>query len=88
MKLAFSSNAFREFSIEETILEDIAADRVHFHLPPGEGAMDYKAIFAALREIRYEGWVTIELYPYQQNSPDVARKAFETIRPYLGPDAA
>jgi sugar phosphate isomerase/epimerase len=64
-------------------LEDIAADRVHFHLPPGKGAMDYGSIFAALREVGYDGWVTIELYPFQQNAPEVARRAFEFIRPYV-----
>ena len=39
-------------------LEDIAADRVHFHLPPGKGAMDYKAIFAAQcwRTLQAIGW--------------------------------
>src|SRR5688572_16303983 len=65
-------------------LEDIAADRVHFHLPPGEGAMDFPAIFAALRDIGYAGWVTIELYPFQKNAPDVAKRAFDRIRPLLG----
>ena len=64
-------------------LEDIAADRVHFHLPPGEGAMDYTAIFASLKAIGYDGWVTIELYPFQDNPAEVARKAYDVIRPYL-----
>lgn len=64
-------------------LEDIAADRVHFHLPPGEGAMDYREIFAALKEIAYPGWVTIELYPFQEDAPAVARRAFDFISPYL-----
>jgi sugar phosphate isomerase/epimerase len=63
-------------------LEDIAADRVHFHLPPGDGAMDFKGIFAALREIRYGGWVTVELYPFQENPVEVARRAHEFIRPF------
>jgi sugar phosphate isomerase/epimerase len=65
-------------------LEDIAADRVHFHLPPGEGAMNYGSIFEALRATGYGGWVTIELYPFQENSVEVASRAFRTIRPYLG----
>jgi sugar phosphate isomerase/epimerase len=65
-------------------LEDIAADRVHFHLPPGRGALDYRAIFASLRAIGYSGWVTIELYPFQENPIEVARQAAEYIRPYLG----
>ena len=65
-------------------LEDIAADRVHFHLPPGEGAMDFDAIFASLREIKYDGWVTIELYPFQEDAPGVAKRAYDKIKPYLG----
>lgn len=64
-------------------LEDIAADRVHFHLPPGQGALDYRAIFDALRAVGYAGWVTIELYPFQENPIEVARQAAEYIRPYL-----
>ncbi len=65
-------------------LEDIGADRVHFHLPPGDGAMDYRSIFGALRETGYDGWVTIELYPFQENSVAVAGRAYRAIRPYLG----
>lgn len=65
-------------------LEDIAADRVHFHLPPGEGAMDFDSIFGALKEIGYAGWVTVELYPYQAQPVEVAKRAFEKIRPKLG----
>jgi len=64
-------------------LEDIAADRVHFHLPPGEGAMDFPGVFAALRDIGYAGWVTIELYPFQKNAPEVAQRAFDRIQPLL-----
>ena len=64
-------------------LEDIAADRVHFHLPPGKGAMDYKSIFEALKEVGYSGWVTIELYPFQEDSINVAKRAFEFISPFL-----
>ncbi len=64
-------------------LEDIAADRVHFHLPPGEGAMDYPSIFAALRHIGYDGWITIELYPFQKDATEVARRAYGVIAPFI-----
>lgn len=65
-------------------LEDIAATRVHHHLPPGAGAMDFRAIFGSLREIRYDGWVTIELYPFQEDAPGVAKRAHEFVRRLLG----
>ena len=54
-------------------LEDIAATRVHHHLVPGEGAIDFASVFRAIKSIGYNGWVTIELYPYVDD-PDAAAK--------------
>jgi len=34
----------------------------------------------ALRDVGYDGWVTIELYPFQKDAPAVARRAFEFVR--------
>ena len=65
-------------------LEDIAESRVHQHLVPGTGAMDFPAIFAALRDIKYAGWVTVELYPYESTAAVVARDAWNYLQPYLG----
>src|SRR2546430_371864 len=45
-------------------LEDIAATRVHHHLVPGEGAIDFAATLRAIRALDYNGWVPIQLYPY------------------------
>jgi sugar phosphate isomerase/epimerase len=35
------------------------------HLPPGEGAIDFKGLFEALRRIPYERTVTLELKPHE-----------------------
>lgn len=64
-------------------LEDIAATRVHHHLVPGEGAIDFAAVFQAIRAIRYDGWVTIELYPYVDDPDPAARLAFERVNAIL-----
>jgi len=64
-------------------VEDIAANRVHQHLVPGEGAMDFPAIFAALDETGYDGFVTVELYPYTTTAADVARRAYDHLTPML-----
>ena len=64
-------------------LEDIAASRVHQHLVPGHGAIDFAAVFAALRKIGYDGWVTVELYPYRTTAAAVAREALNFIEPLL-----
>jgi sugar phosphate isomerase/epimerase len=69
--------------IEHVHLEDIAATRVHQHLIPGHGAMDWTSIFTALRDINYLGWVTVELYPYETTAEEAARKAFEFLRSYV-----
>jgi sugar phosphate isomerase/epimerase len=70
-------------SIRHFHLEDIAATRVHHHLIPGEGAIDFKATLAAIRTIGYTGWLTIELYPYIHQPDHAARTALERIRPLL-----
>lgn len=56
-------------------LEDISSNRVHEHLLPGKGGMDFTSIFEALDEVKYEGFVTIELYPYQEAPFEAARDA-------------
>jgi sugar phosphate isomerase/epimerase len=64
-------------------LEDIAATRVHHHLVPGEGAIDFAATFQAIRQIGYDGWVTIELYPYVDDPDAAARTALERVKKLL-----
>jgi len=64
-------------------LEDIGKNRVHQHLTPGKGVIDFTAIFAALDDIRYDGWVTVELYPYETTAAGVAKAAFEHLRPIV-----
>ncbi len=64
-------------------LEDIAATRVHHHLVPGEGAIDFAATFRAIRQIGYDGWVTIELYPYVDDPDAAARTALERVKAIL-----
>lgn len=65
-------------------LEDIAATRVHHHLVPGEGAIDFAATFKAIREIGYDDWVTIELYPYVDDPDLAARVALERVKQVMG----
>ena len=64
-------------------LEDIKENRVHQHRIPGEGAMDWPAIFASLRAIDYRGWITVELYPYETTAQYAARKAWHYLQPYV-----
>jgi len=60
-------------------VEDIAASRVHQHLIPGRGAIDFAATLNAIQQSGYDGWVTVELYPYIED-PDLAA---QQARDYL-----
>lgn len=52
-------------------IEDIAVTRVHEHLIPGHGAIDFSAVLKAISATGYGGWITVELYPYLDD-PDAA----------------
>ena len=61
-------------------LADIAQTREHNHLIPGQGSIDFASVFAAMNEIGYNGFVTVELYPYQSNPVEAAQKAFDYLK--------
>jgi sugar phosphate isomerase/epimerase len=44
-------------------------------LIPGHGAIDLETTLAAIQRTGYNGWVTIELYPYIDQPDDAAREA-------------
>ena len=64
-------------------IEDIAATRVHKHLIPGHGAIDLAATLSAIRGTGYDGWITVELYPYMDDPDSAAREAREYLEPLL-----
>ena len=66
-------------------LEDIAATRVHHHLVPGTGAIDFAEVVAAIRQTGYDGWLTVELYPYIDDPDAAARGALDVLRPLIAP---
>ncbi|MDR3566721.1 MAG: sugar phosphate isomerase/epimerase [Syntrophobacteraceae bacterium] len=61
-------------------LEDIAATRVHNHLLLGEGALDFDGIFHAMEQIGYDGFVTVELYPYEDRPVEAAGHSFDFLK--------
>jgi sugar phosphate isomerase/epimerase len=65
--------------IRHVHLEDIAPTRVHHHLIPGEGAIDFGATISALKEVGYDGWVTVELYTCHENPDHAATVARERV---------
>ena len=64
-------------------IEDIAATRVHEHLIPGHGAIDFAAVIDAIRDTDYDGWLTVELYPYLDDPDAAGREALHYLRRLL-----
>lgn len=64
-------------------LEDIAANRIHRHLIPGEGAIDLFSVLKAIAGTGYQGYITVELYPYEENPAISAKQAYDYISPIL-----
>jgi sugar phosphate isomerase/epimerase len=63
--------------------EDIAPTRVHHHLIPGLGAIDFAEVVTAIKKTGYDGWITVELYPNQDDPDGAARSAMEVLRPLV-----
>ncbi len=64
-------------------IEDIAASREHVHLIPGVGAMDFHSFFDKLRQMRYQGDVCVELYPYTDIPGEAGIKSLEFLSPII-----
>ncbi len=65
--------------IEHFHLADIAHTRVHNHLIPGRGSIDFRSVLDAIDDIGYRGFVTVELYPYQDNPIEAAKEAYDYL---------
>ncbi len=56
-------------------VEDIAATRRHQHLVPGRGVIDFAAVLGEIARSGYQGWITVELYPYVDDPDAAGREA-------------
>ena len=64
-----------------THIEDIK-DKVHKHLPPGEGDIDFNSVARALREVKYDGYLVADLFASDPLA--VAKPACEVLRKMCG----
>jgi sugar phosphate isomerase/epimerase len=64
-------------------VEDIPG-RKHYHMIPGQGTLDWAALKRALEEIRYERFLTVELYTHWQNPQEAADQSFKFLSRVFG----
>jgi sugar phosphate isomerase/epimerase len=77
-------NRIRQFAdrLFNVHIEDMRPG-VHEHLPFGQGTIDFPPVFAALREIGYQGGVHVELSRDSHRAPDALRESFEFLNQFL-----
>lgn len=63
------------------IIRQCAPHLEHFHandpnmLGPGMGDLDFVPIFQALKEVGYDGWISVEVFDYQPGAEHIARES-------------
>ncbi|MFT7641105.1 MAG: sugar phosphate isomerase/epimerase [Pirellulaceae bacterium] len=84
----------KAMSSEPTPIADIirkhAEYMVHFHANdanrrgPGMGEIDFNPIFDALRDVKYDGWVSVEVFDYEPGVEKLAKDSIDYMQRLLG----
>ncbi|MGJ8697260.1 MAG: sugar phosphate isomerase/epimerase family protein [Verrucomicrobiaceae bacterium] len=68
------------------IVREFKDHLAHFHandpnlLGPGMGDIDHTAVAAALHEISYPGWVSVEVFRYDPSPEEIATQSFQYLQ--------
>lgn len=67
------------------LIHDNAKHTAHFHandpnrLGPGMGDVDFVPIFQALNDVKYEGWVSVEVFDYSPGIETICRESMKNM---------
>jgi sugar phosphate isomerase/epimerase len=80
----------KAMSAEPTPVPDLVrqfgSQTAHFHANdankrgPGFGATDFVPIFHALKDVHYQGWVSVEVFDYTPDPETIARQSIEYMQ--------
>lgn len=68
------------------VIRNHAKHMAHFHandpnrLGPGMGDVDFVPIFEALRDVKYDGWVSVEVFDYSPGIETIARQSMQNMK--------
>ena len=54
-------------------------NKTHYHLIPGLGSINFKKIIKSINEIGFDGFITVELYPYKDNPTEAALESLRYL---------
>jgi len=58
-------------------------NRIHNHLIPGLGSINFKKVINSIHHMGYNGFITVELYPYKDKPSEAALKSFQYLQEIL-----
>ena len=89
MMLDVRSASHDEMPIPDLVRQS-ARHLAHFHANddngrgPGTGNADYAGIAAALKEIQYDGYLSVEVFDFQPDPETIAKESLRVLRKHFG----
>ena len=88
MKFELSKKPFGPTPIPQLIRDNSDA-LLHFHANdanrrgPGMGEIDFAPIFQALRDVNYDGWVSVEVFDYEPGVETLVSESMQNMKAFL-----